>query len=183
MRRQQGFSLIELIVVISIIGILSSIAVPSLLRARLSANEARTIGDHRTVGSAFAAYASANNGFFDTSLTCLSVPSGGCIVGYPVGAPRFLEPSIADTSLAQAGYTRSFTPGIVSAPVPATASPTSATTYCYDGVPQLLNRTGVRAFGIDGSGRLCYNPTGAPVGCTNAGLPAPGIATCQSLLQ
>ena len=181
-RRSAGFSLIELLIVIVIIGIVAAIAVPSLLRARVSANEAAVTGDHRTVSSSFVAYASANNGFYDTVLTCLSAPSGGCIPNYPATAPTFLDTVVADTATTpiKSGYLRSFTPGTAPATVPATASPSSALTFCYHAVPATPSRTGVRAFGIDASGRLCYNPNGAPVGCLVTGLPA-ASATCVDL--
>jgi type IV pilus assembly protein PilA len=153
-RGSRGFTLIEMLIVVAIIGIIAAIAIPNLLRARASANEAATVGDIRTVISSEAAYHSASGGYYGT-LACLTTPTGpGCIPNYPTNAPTFLDSQLGMVPLVKSGYTRSF----VAAPVPGGLS-----CYVYTAVPANVGQTGVRGLAGDCSGRICYTPDGTAV--------------------
>ena len=177
MKNQKGFTLIELLIVVAIIGIIAAIAIPSLLRARVSANEAATLGDIRTLISAQAAYQSANSGYYDGALSCLNEPSNGaCIPSYPAIAPTFLDSQLASQGT-KSGYNRSFQSGAVIAPAVAASSPTSTALYRYDATPTNIGQTGVRGFAADFSGRICFTTDGVSVAAGASTGILPGVCS------
>lgn len=166
--RTGGFTLIELLIVVAIIAIIAAIAIPSLIRARVSSNEAATIGDIRTVHSSQTAYQGVNGGYYESAFTCMS-QKGGCIPGNAPTHPTFLDKTLALLQ-PKSGYTRT-TPEFGIAPPPdPDISPTSVTGFVYMAAPMAQGMTGQRGFAIDGSGRMCYTPDGTAVPTTGTGI-------------
>src|SRR5262245_12936068 len=164
-RTMAGAGAASVLMMVAIIGIIAAIAIPSLLRARISANEAAAIGDIRTVISAEAAYESTAGSY--ASLECLTAPTQpGCIVGYPEGQPRFLDPALAAASL-NSGYRRTFVRGEAKS---TTANPRGIATFCYGAAPVQAGQTGVRSFAGDQSGRICFDAEGNDL-CARGVLP------------
>ncbi len=95
-RNQKGFTLIELLIVVAIIGIIAAIAVPGLLRARMSGNEASAIGSMRAVNTAEQNYSQKCNGYA-MSLQELRV------------AGNFLSPDLTQGAVAAAVVKSGFT--------------------------------------------------------------------------
>ncbi len=149
---------VVLLAAVAVIGIIAAIAIPSFLRARVSANEAVAIGDIRTVISAETAYASSNGGHYD-ELECLANPRE-CLPGYPPDGPVFLS-DIPEAT--RAGYQREFLGGFPadgSEVAFANLSPSSVQSFVYLAYP-VSPATGVRGFCGDYTGRICVTMDGS----------------------
>ena len=139
---------------VAFVGIIAAIAIPSLLRARVAANEAGAIDRAREVVSAEAAFAASNGGFYG-SADCLTGPDR-CIPGYS-GVPFLFFPESFDTP--RNGYRATLHLGPPAPPEVVSrgqVSPTSVSSYVVTLAPVVQGQTGIRAFCADQSGTLCY---------------------------
>ncbi len=149
MKKQKGFSLIELLIVVAIILIIAAIAIPNLLRSRMAANEASAVGSIRTINTAEVTYSTTYPSIGFATLTQLGGAATGCATAATSALACLIDQSLASGT--KSGY--SF--------VATTTGTAPFVQYTATGVPTVVGQSGQRGFYSDQSGVIRYDAAGA----------------------
>lgn len=168
----KGFSLIELLIVVFIILIISAIAIPSLFRSKIAANESSAVSSIRQVNTAEGTYSSSWGSGYSVDLASLGGTSAACLAGATAANACLLDDLISVAPFSKSGYTFA-------------AGGTNQVGGIFNGyevnaTANTVQTTGVRAFCSDASGVIKYvTPGAAPIGLA-AGSCA-GVATVPGI--
>ncbi|HEY2118280.1 MAG TPA: prepilin-type N-terminal cleavage/methylation domain-containing protein [Candidatus Acidoferrum sp.] len=153
MKKQKGFSLIELLIVVAIILIIAAIAIPSLLKSRIAANEASAVGSVRSINTSQVTYSNTCQ-FYAAKLSDLNT-------GGPCAAGANTIDAVLGAGLKSGYQMTSISPGT-------TAAGTNTTTFDVNADPITQGVSGQRHFFSNESLVIRYDPA---VAATNASQP------------
>ena len=155
----QGFSLIELLIVVAIILIIAAIAIPNLLRSRIAANQASAVGSLRTINTSEVTYSSTFNSGFSQTLGYLGPPASGTQPN--ATAAGLLDNVLSGTSSSGAAATVSSKSGYNFTYTPTNQDTTSRYNgYNVTANPVDVNVTGTNFYYTDESAVIRQDSTG-----------------------
>lgn len=148
---RKGFTLVEIMIVVAIIALLAAIAIPNLLRARITANESSAKAMLKSMSTALESFrASQTTPTYPTTIGALE----------PAGEPAFIDlPTLVGETFTKGGYTFTYAPG-------AAAADGNIHDYDVSGAP-VATTTGINSYVINEGGTV-YNDNGATAGVVDA---------------
>jgi type IV pilus assembly protein PilA len=157
-KKQKGFSLIELLIVVAIILIIAAIAIPNLLRARMAANEASAVGSIRTLNTSAVTYSTSWGVQFPGSMAAMAGAPGGVAV---CGAALLVDPVLSAATAAATAKSGYYFTYVGATATPAVGGCTGFQTYTVVGQPATVGQSGQRGFFSDQSGVIRYTTDGS----------------------